>query len=53
MFEEPTGQLDSDNECRVIETLRRLRGHTTIVVVTHGDSLLREADPDQVLDLQS
>ncbi len=52
VLDEPTGQLDSGNEDRVIETLRRLRGHTTIVVVTHGDSLLREADSGRVLVLQ-
>lgn len=50
VLDEPTGQLDSGNEDRVIETLRRLRGRTTVVVVTHGEALLREADWVLVLD---
>ena len=49
VLDEPTAQLDSSNEERVAETLRRLRGRTTVVVVTHSETLLREAD--QVLRL--
>ena len=44
VLDEPTGQLDSYNENRVIETLCRLRGRTTVIVITHSASLLREAD---------
>ncbi len=51
VLDEPTGQLDSGNEGRVIESLRRLRGHATIVVITHGEAMLREAD--RVLTLES
>ena len=50
VLDEPTGHLDSDNEGRVIETLRRLRGRATIVVITHSEALLREADRVLVLD---
>ncbi len=50
VLDEPTGQLDRDNEARVIETLRRLRGQATMVVITHGDALLREADQVLTLD---
>lgn len=50
VLDEPTGQLDSGNEERVIETLRRLRGRATIVVIAHGSALLREADRILVLD---
>ncbi len=51
VLDEPTGQLDSTNEKRVIESLCRLRGHTTIVVITHGEAMLGEAD--RVLTLES
>lgn len=50
VLDEPTGPLDRGNEDRVIETLRRLRGRATIVVVTHSDALLREADSALALD---
>ena len=51
MLDEPASHLDPGNEARVIETLRRLRGRTTIVAVVHGGELLREAD--QILVLRS
>ena len=50
VLDEPTNQLDSGNELRVVETLRRLRGRTTIVIITHSDALLREADGVLTLD---
>ena len=50
VLDEPTGQLDPDNEDRVIETLRRLRGRATVVVVTHSETLLQEADRVLALD---
>lgn len=50
VLDEPTGQLDAGNEGRIIETLRRLRGRVTVVVVAHGSALLREADRVLVLD---
>lgn len=50
VLDEPTGQLDSGNEDRIIETLRRLRGRATVFVVAHGAALLREADRVLVLD---
>ncbi len=50
VLDEPTGQLDSGNEDRVVESLRRLRGRATVVVVTHSEALLREADRVLTLD---
>ena len=50
VLDEPTGQLDSGNEERVAEALRRLRGRATVVVVTHSEVLLREADRVLTLD---
>ena len=44
VLDEPTGQLDAGNEVRVVDTLRRLRGRTTIVIISHSEALLREAD---------
>ena len=49
VLDEPASHLDPGNEARVIETLRRLRGRMTIVVVAHGAALLREADRILVL----
>ena len=52
VLDEPTGQLDADNEGRVVDTLRRLRGRTTIVIISHSEALLREADRVLTLDAE-
>ncbi len=49
VLDEPTGHLDPGNESRVLATLRRLRGRATVVVVSHGGALLREAERILVL----
>ena len=49
VLDEPASHLDSGNEARMIETLRRLRGRAAIVAVVHGGALLREADRILVL----
>ncbi len=51
VLDEPTGQLDAANERRIVESLRRLRGRAAVVVVTHSDAVLDEAD--RVLALRS
>ncbi len=50
VLDEPTGQLDSCNENRVIETLCSLRGRATVIVITHSAALLRESDCVLTLD---
>ena len=49
VLDEPASHLDPDNEARVVETLRGLRGRVTIVAIVHGGALLREADRILVL----
>jgi putative ABC transport system ATP-binding protein len=46
LADEPTGELDSANEARVLRALARLRDETdaTILVVTHSPQVARAAD---------
>ena len=44
LLDEATGQLDADAERRVLATLRSLRFRTTVVAVTHRESVLEAAD---------
>jgi putative ABC transport system ATP-binding protein len=46
LADEPTGELDVDNERRVLEALHRLREHSgsTVVVVTHSPQVAGAAD---------
>ena len=49
VLDEPASQLDPVTESHVIESLCRLRGRTTVIVVTHRGALLRQADRILVL----
>ena len=44
VLDEATGQLDAENERQILEALKSLRGHTTIVAITHRPALLEAAD---------
>ena len=44
VLDEATGQLDAENERQILEALESLRGHTTIVAITHRPALLEAAD---------
>ena len=44
VLDEATSQLDADTERQVLRTLRSLRGCTTVVAVTHRESVLEAAD---------
>lgn len=44
IFDEPTSSLDSDTEQRIMQTLSRLSGDRTIVIVTHRYSTIKSAD---------
>ena len=50
VLDEPTGQLDSSNENHMVQSLCGLRGHTTVIVITHSVAVLREVDCVLVLD---
>lgn len=49
VLDEPTSALDADTEAQVIQTLRGLKGRTSLIVITHSTRLIELAD--QVLDL--
>ncbi len=51
LMDEPTSALDAESEELVLETLRRLRGTMTIVVVTHRPSTAAIADRVLLMDL--
>jgi ATP-binding cassette subfamily C protein len=44
ILDEATSNLDAETEARLAETLQRLKGRMTIVVVTHRQALLALAD---------
>jgi ABC-type lipoprotein export system ATPase subunit len=52
LADEPTGELDADNERRVLEALRELRESfgSTVVVVTHSPRVAQAAD--RVIEMQ-
>ncbi|MCR8631987.1 ATP-binding cassette domain-containing protein [Paenibacillus radicis (ex Xue et al. 2023)] len=50
ILDEATSALDSDNETIVQESIERLRGSMTIIVIAHRLSTLRHADQVIVLD---
>ena len=49
ILDEATSALDSANERHIMDAIRRLHGRTTIVLITHRLSLVREADVIHVL----
>lgn len=50
ILDEATSALDSDNEAIIQESIERLRGSMTIIVIAHRLSTLRYADQVIVLD---
>ncbi len=44
VLDEPTAHVDAESEEEIVETLRRLRGECTVVLVSHKASVLRHAD---------
>lgn len=50
LMDEPTSALDAESEELVLETLRRLRGAMTVVVVTHRASTAAVADRVVLMD---
>lgn len=52
LADEPTGNLDSKNSHAIIELLRTIRdtANTTIIIVTHDQSIARLADREIVLE---
>ena len=50
ILDEPNSNLDGAGEQALAETLRALRGHVTVVVVTHRATLIQHVDKMLVLD---
>ncbi|MDA3025564.1 MAG: ABC transporter ATP-binding protein [Actinomycetota bacterium] len=44
VLDEPTSSLDAESEDVIVETIVRLKGSVTTIVVTHRDSTLRACD---------
>jgi ABC-type multidrug transport system fused ATPase/permease subunit len=52
LLDEPTANVDGASENDIVETLGRLRGRCTVVVVSHEPRVLRYADETIVLSLR-
>ncbi|ODN42380.1 peptidase domain-containing ABC transporter [Piscirickettsia litoralis] len=50
LMDEPANGLDYEADQCFIETIKKLRGHTTIILVTHRPSHLKHADQVLLLD---
>ena len=50
VLDEPTASLDAEAEAALFETLARLRGGRTVVMISHRFSTVRSADRILVLD---
>jgi ATP-binding cassette, subfamily C, bacterial len=50
ILDEATSSLDSENERQIQRAIERLHGHTTILVITHRLSTIREADVIHVVE---
>jgi len=50
LFDEPVNGLDFESDQKFMETVRRMRGHATVFIVTHRPSHLGLADKIMVMD---
>jgi len=50
ILDEPNSNLDGAGELALAETLKALRGNTTVIVVTHRTNLIQHVDKMLVLD---
>jgi putative ABC transport system ATP-binding protein len=44
LADEPTGQLDSETSAGIVELMVSIRGHTTILLATHDETVAARAD---------
>jgi ATP-binding cassette subfamily C protein len=50
VMDEATSSLDAENERRILEALRGLHGETTVLIISHRPSAVRDADTIHVLE---
>ena len=50
LLDEPNSNLDAAAQTALAATIRKLRGHSTVVVVTHRNALVQHVDKIMVLD---
>jgi ABC-type multidrug transport system fused ATPase/permease subunit len=50
VLDEPTSSLDTESENVIVETMNRLKGEVTTIVVTHRESTLRACDRILLVD---
>lgn len=50
LLDEATSALDAENEARILEALNGLQGETTILIISHRPSAVRDADVIHVLE---
>ncbi|KAA5605185.1 ATP-binding cassette domain-containing protein [Roseospira marina] len=50
LFDEPVNGLDFDSDQAFMETVRRIRGHATVFIITHRPSHLALADKIMVME---
>jgi ATP-binding cassette, subfamily C, bacterial len=50
ILDEATSALDSENESRIQHAIEQLHGRTTILIITHRLSTIRQADIINVLE---
>ncbi|HSV13273.1 MAG TPA: ABC transporter ATP-binding protein [Tepidisphaeraceae bacterium] len=50
IMDEPTSALDPEHEARIVETLKRIKGQRTIILVSHRLSTVADCDQIFVMD---
>ena len=50
IMDEPTSALDPEHEARIVETLKRIKGQRTIILVSHRLSTVSDCDQIFVMD---
>jgi ATP-binding cassette, subfamily B, bacterial len=50
VMDEPTSALDPEHEARIVETLKRIKGQRTIILVSHRLSTVADCDQIFVMD---
>ena len=41
IFDEPTSSLDPSTEMGLLESIDKLRGHKTLIIISHSESIIK------------